>query len=49
MYNKIPSSSPHNLINANSLSSSVICLPLYPGLDSDSITRIIALIKNIHG
>ncbi|MBS2783745.1 MULTISPECIES: DegT/DnrJ/EryC1/StrS family aminotransferase [Aeromonas] len=48
MYNKIPSSSPHNLINANSLSSSVICLPLYPGLDSDSITRIIALIKNIH-
>lgn len=46
MYNKIPSSSPKNLINANILSSSVICLPLYPGLDFDTLARIIELIKN---
>ncbi|KUE81668.1 aminotransferase [Aeromonas schubertii] len=48
MYNKIPSSSPHNLINANILSSRVICLPLYPGLDPDSLTKIITLIKYGH-
>lgn len=45
MYKNIPSASPTNLPQANKLSNSVICLPLYPGLGEYDLDRIINLVK----
>ena len=38
----------YNLVNANSIASRVLCLPLYPNLDVSTVDRIASLIlKNI--
>lgn len=46
MYRGLPSASPNNLPVANLLSQKVLCLPLYPDLDSVELDRIIGIIKD---
>lgn len=45
-YRGLESSNPKNLVNAISLSGSVLCLPIYPELDHSDVHRIINIIKN---
>ncbi|BEI36587.1 DegT/DnrJ/EryC1/StrS family aminotransferase [Polynucleobacter sp. HIN7] len=46
MYKTLRSSSFSNLPVAHRLSKQVLCLPMYPDLDSDDVIRITGLIKN---
>lgn len=46
MYRGLKSADSDNLKNAKSVSSRVICLPIYPDLDPLEIMRIIALIRS---
>jgi dTDP-4-amino-4,6-dideoxygalactose transaminase len=41
MYRGLPSASPSNLPVASQASRKVLCLPIYPGLQEDDLTRIV--------
>jgi dTDP-4-amino-4,6-dideoxy-D-glucose transaminase len=43
-YRGLPSAEPSNLPNAEKIANRVICLPIYPSLDFDSIDKICTLI-----
>lgn len=45
MYRSLPTSSPSNLPIANKAANEVICLPIYPAIDSADIEKIICLIQ----
>ncbi len=45
MYRKMPSANPHNLPIAQDAAARVLCLPIYPTLDSESQTRIVKIIR----
>ncbi|OMQ23065.1 dTDP-4-amino-4,6-dideoxy-D-glucose aminotransferase VioA [Serratia oryzae] len=47
MYRGLPSSQASRLINANEVSSKVLCLPIYHGLEVDEQNYIINLIKEV--
>lgn len=44
-YNSLPSASKENLPVANRVANEVICLPIYPSLSNDEISRIISIIN----
>ncbi|MBT8585755.1 DegT/DnrJ/EryC1/StrS family aminotransferase [Polynucleobacter paneuropaeus] len=44
MYKNFPSSSASNLPVATKIANEVLCLPIYPGLSEDSISKIIQII-----
>lgn len=46
MYHNIPSASKANLPVASEISGKVICLPIYPDLDLDNVTKIAKIIRN---
>lgn len=46
-YRGLISANPANLPIAEKISEQVICLPLYPGLDFETIIKIVTIIKNI--
>ncbi|ENK3380154.1 dTDP-4-amino-4,6-dideoxy-D-glucose aminotransferase VioA [Escherichia albertii] len=48
MYRGLSSALEHNLRNANSLSSKILCLPIYSELTIEECDRIISLIKKIN-
>jgi dTDP-4-amino-4,6-dideoxygalactose transaminase len=45
MYEGLASSAPLNLPIATKTANEVLCLPIYPGLSEDSISKIISLIS----
>jgi dTDP-4-amino-4,6-dideoxygalactose transaminase len=45
MYKNIASSDPLNLPIATKIANEVLCLPIYPGLSEESISKIIDLIN----
>jgi len=45
MYKNLPSSASLNLPIATEIANEVLCLPIYPGLSEDSISKIISIIK----
>lgn len=45
MYRGLPSAAASNLPIAMKLASQVLCLPIYPALDSQSVTRVISIIE----
>jgi len=45
-YRGLPSSKPDNLPVATRLADQVICLPIYPDLEVDSLVKIVSIIKN---
>lgn len=45
LYKNAAGAKPGNLPNAHRVSDNVICLPLYPGLEKSTVTRIIHLIR----
>jgi dTDP-4-amino-4,6-dideoxygalactose transaminase len=45
MYKNLSSSAPSNLPIASKIAKEILCLPIYPGLNEDSISKIIAVIK----
>ena len=45
MYRNFPSSAASNLPVATKITNEVLCLPIYPGLSGDSISKIIQIIK----
>lgn len=47
MYRGLPSASSSNLNTAKAISSKVICLPIFPELDSSSLNNIIDIIKKV--
>lgn len=47
MYQKLESSNPLNLITAQKIANQVLCLPIYPDLNSENQLRVINLIKSI--
>jgi dTDP-4-amino-4,6-dideoxygalactose transaminase len=47
MYQDLPSSSSDNLRVAKKVASEVLCLPIYPDLQTDDQQRVIDLIKGI--
>lgn len=47
MYRGLLSSHPANLPVATSIASKILCLPIFPGLSKDDITKITSLIANI--
>jgi dTDP-4-amino-4,6-dideoxygalactose transaminase len=46
MYRGLPSAAPSNLPSAKMAADHVLCLPIYPALENESISRIITLIKD---
>jgi dTDP-4-amino-4,6-dideoxygalactose transaminase len=46
MYQQIPSATPANLQIAATAARQVLCLPIYPALESQDIERIVSLIKS---
>lgn len=46
MYRSLPSAAPTNLPVAKKAADQVLCLPIYPELDNDSIKRITAIIAD---
>lgn len=46
-YNKLPSAATNNLPVSTKLSRQVLCLPVYPEIEKESIFRIIDIIKRI--
>jgi dTDP-4-amino-4,6-dideoxygalactose transaminase len=44
MYRGLPSAEPRNLVNATAASRMVLCLPVYPEMDSGTVIRISRLI-----
>ena len=47
VYSNLKSSSKENLRVANQIAEQVICLPIYSSLDSETITRIVGIIKSV--
>jgi dTDP-4-amino-4,6-dideoxygalactose transaminase len=47
MYRGLPSAARSNLPIARMVASQVLCLPIYPALDNESVKRIISVIKGI--
>lgn len=45
LYRSITSASPTNLPNARAISERVLCLPIYPALEDDQISRIVGIIR----
>jgi len=45
MYRGLPSAAPSNLPIANKIADQVLCLPIYPALENEFITKIISIIK----
>lgn len=45
MYSHLPSAKKENLPLANQLSNEVLCLPIYPDLDLDTVNKIITILK----
>lgn len=45
MYRELPSAAPGRLPNAGRISREVLCLPIYPALADDDVTRVIELIR----
>ena len=45
-YRELPSAKEENLPVANLLANQVICLPIYPGLDGQTILKICQILKN---
>jgi dTDP-4-amino-4,6-dideoxygalactose transaminase len=45
MYRSLPSAAQSNLPIAKKVAEQVLCLPIYPALESESITKIISIIK----
>jgi dTDP-4-amino-4,6-dideoxygalactose transaminase len=46
MYRGLPSAAQSNLPTARKTADQVLCLPIYPALENESITRIISIIKS---
>lgn len=46
MYRDLPSAAPANLPMATTAARQVLCLPIYPGLETRDIERIVTLIKS---
>ena len=46
IYRGLESAKPGKLINAERITQQVICLPIYPALEEDTILKISKLIKN---
>lgn len=46
-YRGLPTARPDNLLIANSIAEQVICLPIYPGLDFENISKIVGIIRRI--
>jgi dTDP-4-amino-4,6-dideoxygalactose transaminase len=46
MYRGLPSAAQSNLPIANKVADHVLCLPIYPDLENESIARIISIIKD---
>lgn len=46
MYRGLPSAAQSNLPVAKKVADQVICLPIYPDLENESITRIVSIIKD---
>jgi dTDP-4-amino-4,6-dideoxygalactose transaminase len=47
MYRDLPSSAQFNLLSATKAADHVLCLPIYPALENESITRIVSIIADI--
>lgn len=47
MYRGIPSSKPTNLSSAHDISRKVLCLPIYPDLELETIDKIVSLIEEL--
>jgi len=47
MYRGLPSAAKDNLPIALKVAAKVLCLPIYPALENDSVTRIISIIKGL--
>ncbi len=47
MYRGLPSATASNLRSATKVANQVLCLPIYPGLTNESITRIVSVIADI--
>ncbi|ADP09824.1 Pyridoxal phosphate-dependent transferase [Erwinia sp. Ejp617] len=45
MYKDVPGAQVGNLLNAQRAAGRVICLPLYPGLEEETIARIVQIIR----
>ncbi|AUX73494.1 DegT/DnrJ/EryC1/StrS family aminotransferase [Erwinia pyrifoliae] len=45
MYKDVPGAQAENLLNAHRAAGRVICLPLYPGLEEETIARIVQIIR----
>ena len=45
-YRGLPSASPENLVTAEKVAKQVICLPIFPDLDMNSVLEICRIIKN---
>ena len=45
MYRGLPSAAPENLPVARKTAAKVLCLPIYPDLENESVARIISIIK----
>jgi len=48
-YQALPSAAPDNLPVANIISDRVLCLPLYPELNNETVLEIIEIIKKLSG
>ena len=48
MYRGFASAAPANLPVATGIAKRVLCLPIYPDLDVDTVDRIIEIILSIH-
>lgn len=45
MYRGMPSAAHHNLPVARSVASRIICLPIYPGMDAQDVTRVVDVVR----
>lgn len=46
-YRGLPSANPNNLPNATKIANQVLCLPIYPDLENEQVSRIIKIILEI--
>lgn len=46
MYAGMPSAQPLNLRNAHRIASQILCLPIYPGMHSDDLSRVIRVLQS---
>jgi dTDP-4-amino-4,6-dideoxygalactose transaminase len=47
LYSKLPSASKRNLPVSEKISQQVLCLPIYPDLEYNTISKIIKIIKGV--